>query len=285
MIARQLTGGLLTIAGAAGVTACVLSANAGMQDVMQTDGGSCASGGPYVSVNPCSSGDMRLLMVGILGGLVALAVYSAGTSLLGRPASLAGLAAWTALFGALGWNFIDTYLRAPHKPGAGAFVFTGGAFEVMALGGLVMFLLTAVRDLRYSGRPDPALAGMQPLVMAVAPPGFSAPVPPGGGGWTGGTGWTGGVQDGAGGPAGVGGAGGWASGGPGGWAPGRPWTMARPWALSRPWTMGGGPAAAMAADPSARRRELIQVVMWLADSVAGVALGAVLSGSLITLLQ
>lgn len=61
--------------------------------------------------------------------------------------------------------------------------------------------------------------------------------------------------------------------------------MARPWALSRPWTMGGGPAAAMTADPSARRRELIQVVMWLADSVAGVALGAVLSGSLITLLQ
>ena len=72
-----------------------------MREVMVDNGGTCASGGPYVSVHPCSSGDLRLLMIGILGGLGAVAVYGAGTAMLGRPASLAGLAAWTALFGAL----------------------------------------------------------------------------------------------------------------------------------------------------------------------------------------
>jgi hypothetical protein len=36
---------VLTIAGAAGLTACVLAAFTGMRDIMRTDGGSCASGG------------------------------------------------------------------------------------------------------------------------------------------------------------------------------------------------------------------------------------------------
>jgi hypothetical protein len=110
---------VLTIAGAAGLTACVLSAFTGMRDVMRTGGGSCASGGPYVSVHPCSSADMRLVMVGIFGGLVALAVSTAGTSALGRSAALPRLLAWAALSGTLGWNFIDTYRHSPHARAGG----------------------------------------------------------------------------------------------------------------------------------------------------------------------
>jgi hypothetical protein len=240
MIARRLAGGVLTIAGAAGLTACVLAAFTGMRDIMRTSGGSCASGGPYVSVHPCSGADMRLLMVGIFGGLAALAVYTAGTSALGRSAALSGLLAWAALFGTLGWNFIDTYRHSPHAAGAVAFLSTGWAFWLMALGGLVLFLFAVARDLRHAGRPDPAMAGMQPLVMVASIPGVPVPVPLGG-------------------P--------WSLGGTGGWA------------------LGGGLMPAMTADLSARRRELLQVGLWLGDSVAGAAAGITLSASLITLLR
>jgi hypothetical protein len=257
MIARRLAGVLLTAGGAAGLTACILSASSGMRDVMRTDGGSCASGGPYVSVHPCSSSDMRLLMVGIMGGLVATAVYSGGTSVLGLSPSLAGLLAWTGLFGALGWNFIAMDLRPPaHRVGVGVLL-PGGAFWVMALGGLVLFLLGVGRALRNPGRPDPAVAGLQPLVMAAAIPGVPGPVGP-----------LGPV-----GPAGpVGGAGGWALGGGG-------------------WAMGGGPAAAptstpaMVADPRARRYGLLRAGTWLTASLAGAGAGITLSSSLITMLR
>lgn len=48
MSTRRLAGALVAFAGAAGFTACLLSLFTGMRDVMRTDGGFCASGGPYV---------------------------------------------------------------------------------------------------------------------------------------------------------------------------------------------------------------------------------------------
>ena len=48
MTGRRITGFLLVIAGAAGFTAGLKSLVAGFRDVIQIDGGSCASGGPYV---------------------------------------------------------------------------------------------------------------------------------------------------------------------------------------------------------------------------------------------
>lgn len=198
MTVRRLLAALGVVAGAVGCTAFLLSASHGMRDVMVTDGGSCASGGPYVIARQCSGGDMRLLLVGILVGLVCAAAYAAGTAGLGLPASTAGLLTWTALFGVFGWNFI----------GLNESLVTGVVFWLMAFGGLVLALTKLVSGLRDVGRPSPVLGGSQPLVRAVIPPGLAS------------TGWQptdfGWIPGGAGGPAGavddVGGAGGPAGG-------------------------------------------------------------------------
>jgi hypothetical protein len=68
----RFAGVVLTMAGAAGVTVCLASASGGFRDVMQTDGGFCASGGPYVIVSQCSAGDARMITAGVMGGLVPL---------------------------------------------------------------------------------------------------------------------------------------------------------------------------------------------------------------------
>ena len=138
MTGRQLTGVLLTIGGAAAVTGCLAALSSGMRDVMQTDGGFCAGGGPYVIANQCSAGDIRLVTIGIMGGLVAAAVYAAGTSLLGRSASAAALVTWAAMFGVLGWNFISLGLHpGPNQGASSGWLFTGGTFWLMALSGLI----------------------------------------------------------------------------------------------------------------------------------------------------
>ena len=176
MTGRRLIGLLLAIAGAAGFTACLKSLVAGMEDVIKVDGGSCASGGPYVVAHQCSGADIRLIMVGIFGGLVAAAVYAGGTSALGRPGSSAGLLIWTALFGLLGWNFISTGLHPPAGGGTlSGLLFTGAMFVLMALGGLIVLLVSVTSDLRSAGRPSPAITGMQPLVRAAVPGGTVMP--------------------------------------------------------------------------------------------------------------
>jgi len=163
---RRLLGAACVIAGAAGVTACLLAASAGMRDVMRTDGGFCASGGPYVIANQCSGADERLLLVGILGGLVATAVLAGGGSLFGRTGS-SGLLAWVATFGLLGWNFISLSIHPPAgQPGTGGWLISGVVFWLLAVCGLVPLLSGVFSDLRTAGRPDPVAASMQPLVRA-----------------------------------------------------------------------------------------------------------------------
>lgn len=173
MKAGRLAGLLLVITGAAGVTVFLASASRGMRDVMLTDGGTCASGGPYAVAQQCSAADVRLLMSGILGGLVAAAIYAAGSSAMGSPASAAGLISWTALFGLLGWNFIDIG-RHPTTPGSGSgWLFTGGLFWLMAAGGLIVLLARMVADVKDAIRPGPALPSVQPLVRAAVAPGMA----------------------------------------------------------------------------------------------------------------
>jgi len=170
---RRLTGAVLTIAGAASGTVCLASASGGFRDVMQTDGGFCGNGGPYVIGNQCSADDVRMISVGVLGGLVAAAIYAVGTSLLGRSASSAGLVMWVALFGALGWNFISLGLRPAAATGASSgWLFTGGMFWLMALGGLIPLLAGLVVDFRpapaYLGPREAAYFGPPALVQTGA---------------------------------------------------------------------------------------------------------------------
>jgi hypothetical protein len=164
-MSRRLIGAACIIVGAAGVIACVLAASAGMRDVMRTDGGFCASGGPYVVASQCSSADMRLLLLGILGGLVATAIMVAGSAVFGRGSS-AGLVAWVALFGLLGWNFIDEVVHPTGGQGSGGWLISGVVFWLLAVGGLVPMVAGLVGDLRTAGRPDPIAASLQPLVRA-----------------------------------------------------------------------------------------------------------------------
>jgi hypothetical protein len=173
MTGRRITGFLLAIAGAAGFTACMKSVLAGFRDVIKVDGGYCASGGPYVIAHQCSNADIRLLLVGIFGGLISVAVYAIGTAMLGKSAGSAGLLAWTALFGLLGWNFISAH----------GSVITGVLFLVMAAGGFVVLLSSVTSDLRNPRRASSAPAGMQPLVRAAVPPGFPNASPGLGTGW------------------------------------------------------------------------------------------------------
>jgi hypothetical protein len=171
MTGRRIVAALVTVAGAAGFTACLLALYTGARDIMQTDGGFCASGGPYVIAHQCSGADERLMMVGILGGLFAVAIYAGGSSALRGRASSAGLLAWTALFGLLGWNFIAEARHHTAQGAAAGPLITGSLFLLMALGGFIPFLAALISDFRNGDRPGPAITAMQPLVQAAATPG------------------------------------------------------------------------------------------------------------------
>jgi hypothetical protein len=164
MSTRWLAAALVAFAGAAAFTACLLSIAAGMRDVMVTDGGFCASGGPYVIAHQCSSSDVRLIMVGIFGALITAGFYAAGTAGLGSKAASAGLLLWAALFGTLGWNFLSV-----GRHGASGMLLTGALFIVMAAGGLIPLLFSLAGDLRGGGRPNPVRFGYPPLVQAAVP--------------------------------------------------------------------------------------------------------------------
>jgi hypothetical protein len=250
MTGRRIAAVLVTVIGAAGFTVCLLALYTGARDVMQTDGGFCASGGPYVVAHQCSGADMRLMMVGILGGLFAVAIYAGGSSALRGRASSAGLLAWTALFGLLGWNFIQQTLhRAPGQGTPTGPLISGSLFLLMALGGFIPFLAALISDFRSGDRPDPAITGMQPLVQAAVTAGA-----PSGPGWQ-----AGGTQ---GQPTGTG-----------------AWPMA---AMPAPGVVPVyGPVTKRSTSGTGRLR----IGAWLLASLAGMAVGFALSSSLITLLR
>lgn len=165
MSAKKLVAALVAFAGAAAFTACLLALVDGMRDVAQTDGGFCGSGGPYVIAHQCSSSDIRLIMIGIFGALIAAGLYAGGSAGLGSKAASAGLILWAALFGTLGWNFVSI-----GHSGASGMLFTGVLFLAMAVGGLIPLLLRLADDLRSpSSQPSPVIPGMQPLVRAAVP--------------------------------------------------------------------------------------------------------------------
>ena len=173
---RRLAGAVMILIGTAAFTACLRSVAAGMRDVIRVDGGSCGTGGPYVIVHQCSGGDIRLLLVGIFGGLMSAALYAGGTSTLGRPAAAAGLAAWCAGFGVLGWNFLSQYLHpVAGQGGSLGFLIPGILFEVMAAGALIPLIGGIRDDLRQGNQPDNAFARLSgpPIVRAAMPAGFS----------------------------------------------------------------------------------------------------------------
>ena len=156
---------------AAGFAACITAVYLAMRDLMINSGGACASGGPY-QINPgqtCEGGLVALLMGGIFVGLVFAGLLVAASSWYGG-ARLAGVALleWAALFGALGYNFIELGLNPPpNMSGAGGWIISGVVFWLMALGGLIPGLMAVGSYFRSSaeGKADEPIFD-SPIVRA-----------------------------------------------------------------------------------------------------------------------
>jgi hypothetical protein len=143
---------------AASITAMFVS----MRAVMDI-GGSCASGGPYVTANTCPDGTW-LTPVGIFAGLGACVLMVAGTFPAGGPRPV--VFAWPATFLALGWNFWEYGLNPPGSSGVvWGWIICGVVFVVM--GGLP--LIPIVKNLRGVLWSGPPLKAVPPMVDRVRP--------------------------------------------------------------------------------------------------------------------
>lgn len=99
------------LVAAFGLGACVTVIFLSMRAVM--DIGACASGGPYVPVQPCPDGVPALMTIGMLGlfGFGGLGLWAGAQ--VGRGWAALPLLAWPALFLSLGWNFLEYGIRPP----------------------------------------------------------------------------------------------------------------------------------------------------------------------------
>jgi hypothetical protein len=145
-----------------------------MRDLMINSGGSCASGGPY-AINPdqvCSSAQTGLLMGGILGGLLFAALLVGASSWWGGIAlSGVGLLLWAALFGTLGFNFIQLGFDPPaNMTGGAGWIVCGVIFWLMALGGLIPGLMAVGSYFKNADKPPEEQSTFDaPLVRANVP--------------------------------------------------------------------------------------------------------------------
>ena len=100
----------------------------GMRAVMDI-GGACATGGPYVPVQPCPEGASVMLSVAIPVLLLATFAGTGAAVTIQAPTLL--LPMWVLLFGSLGWNFLEYAFK-----GNGveiSWLVCGIVFEAMAL--------------------------------------------------------------------------------------------------------------------------------------------------------
>ncbi len=130
--------------GVGGLALCITLVFLGMRAVMDI-GGACADGGPYVSAQSCPDGSTPALLLGIFGLFLFGGIGAIYGSRLGGIWAAAPLFAWSGLFLALGWNFLDYGLFNP--PGDETVIWgwllCGVIFVAMGLapllGGLAVF--------------------------------------------------------------------------------------------------------------------------------------------------
>jgi hypothetical protein len=122
----------LVLLGVFGLSASITLIWLGMRAVMDI-GGTCAEGGPFVPVQPCPAGAPAALTLGMLGifGFGALGLY-AGAAIGGGWAALP-LLGWPALFGSLGWNFLEYGFTFEEGGVVWGWVIPGVAFIAMAV--------------------------------------------------------------------------------------------------------------------------------------------------------
>jgi hypothetical protein len=152
-----------------GFLASVAAAYKGMRDVMVTNGGMCASGGPYAIAqgHQCNTSAVAYVLAGIGGMVVLGGIALVLTSAADGPTMETGLIGWAVLFGALGFNFIGLGFSPPQDmSGASGWIICGFVFWAMAIGGLVPLAGEAIGWARRGGRPEPPPAPFAPIVRA-----------------------------------------------------------------------------------------------------------------------
>ena len=145
---------LLTL-GTLGFVFCLTMLYQAMRSVMAV-GGACASGGAYQINTPCPQGVGWVIPVSIFGmlGSVALGFFGVFDQGGPRPYTFA----WSALFLALGWNFLDYGFDAPGGGTSVGWLVCG--FVFVAMGGAPLLFLLAPSSVRWSvwgsGAPRPS---------------------------------------------------------------------------------------------------------------------------------
>jgi putative oligomerization/nucleic acid binding protein len=155
---------LVYLVGVAGVAFSITLLFIEMRAVLDV-GGTCASGGPYAVAQPCPDG-IGLMLLAIFGGLVwAALAFWAGTKIGGRYGAVP-LLAWPALFGSLGFNFLQSGITPPGGGGPEfGFLIPGVVFELMGVIPLVLGIVyggSGGRVSRERLRAAQLAAGLRP---------------------------------------------------------------------------------------------------------------------------
>jgi hypothetical protein len=137
MRARRVVGKvvLLTLS-TLGFVASLTLLYQSMRAVMDV-GGACASGGAYQINTPCPDGVAWAAPVSIFGMLIFGALGSLGVFSQGGPKPY--VFTWSALFLALGWNFLEYGFDAPNGGTSAGWLVCG--FVFVAMGGLPLLIL------------------------------------------------------------------------------------------------------------------------------------------------
>jgi len=137
---------------------------------VESQGGFCASGGPYVIAHQCTSGETRQILFGIVGIMIFGGLFVGATSFADGPVLAPSGLLWAGLFGSLGAGF----LTVP-KGGGGSQWFVGILFIVMGAAGLWPAITQGASWIRRGGNPDTsAPSGYQEIGLVKA----SVPLPP-----------------------------------------------------------------------------------------------------------
>lgn len=157
--------------GAAGFAASLTCVYLGMREIMQTVGAACASGGPYEIAAECPDGATTLLTGGIFAMIFFGGLLFGATSWQGDMSTLGvGLLMWGALFGALGYNFVELSINPPEfMSNTSGWVISGVVFWLMALGGLIPGVVAIFNSLRGRdefGQPESETKFKAPIVRA-----------------------------------------------------------------------------------------------------------------------
>ena len=167
---RRLGAAWLGVAlSAAGVGAAITCVYLGMRDLMR-QGGFCASGGPYEISSECTSGQVGLLLGGVLGLLVFAALHAALTAWVAGP-KVGWPAICALLFAALGWNFIEFGIDPPDGGGTvWGWVIPGALFWLMAFGFAAPAAARAADWLRRGGGAEPPVFSRATVRAVALPP-------------------------------------------------------------------------------------------------------------------